>query len=138
MICTAKIGISSRRCRSGGMRITLFDKISYNSLLNTPLSVNRLRSLSQAAIIRTSIFLLISSLTRELCPLVSTSVNLSATLGGIFSISSKNSVPPLASSSLPGRLSSPSATPNSSNSINSGVRAPHITEISGPAARPLA
>ena len=73
---------------------------SYKERLNKPLSARRLRLESQAAITRTLSFLRMPvSLFKR--PFFKASASLSPISTGSFSTSSKNSVPPMESSSLP-------------------------------------
>ena len=111
---------------------------SYSAWLNNPLSVRRFKLLSHAAIMRMLSFCR-PCLPGISSPRVSASARRSPMEGVSLSISSRNSVPPIASSSLPGTgcpsLSNPPK--NSSKSTSSGPFT-HFTTISGAAARGLA
>ena len=137
-IWEAMTSISLTRSRRGGTRIVVSRTSSYRALENKPLSDRRFKLESQAAITRTFNFLR-TPVSRFTKPFFKASASLSPISTGSFSTSSRNSVPPRASSSLPAiGWRSPSTLPKNSSSRASNGALEHFTTISGAAARGLA
>ena len=137
-ICAAITSISFTRSRRGGTRIVVSRTSSYSLRENKPLSAKRLRLESQAAITRTSNIRGLPPLSFDGRPCSKASASLSPISDGSFSTSSRNSVPPIDSSSLPADCCSPSFVPKNSASSSSIGALRHFTAISGAAARELA
>ena len=137
-ICEAITSISFTRSRRGGTRMVVSSTNSYRLREKSPLSARRLRLESQAAITRTSNIRGLPPFSLAGNPCVSASASLSPISSGSFSTSSKNSVPPIASSSLPADCCPSSSVPKNSASSSSSDALWHFTAISGAAARGLA
>ena len=117
----------------------LWDSTSYRDLSKLPRSVSRRSSVSHAATSRTLMGRLVSSPMRLDSMVVREAARARAMSTGIFSISSIKRVPPEASSSLPGWLTSLlMLTPKISCSKSSGVTSPQCSVIKGPVAKGLA
>ncbi len=137
MKCSASSGMSASRSRSGGTKIGMTLRRKYRSSRNRPARISVGRSLFVAAMTRTSTF------TLDVPPTGSTICSCSArsTLAWVFTlmspISSRNSVPPSASSNLPRRsatepVNAPFMWPKSSLSISSSGIAAQFTSMNGP------
>ena len=134
--------MSSRRSRSGGTRNGITFRRKNRSSRKAPLRISSSRFLLVAAMTRTS------TVTEAMPPTGSTFCSCSArrTLAWVFRvmspISSRNSVPPSASSNLPflavsAPVKAPRVWPNSSLSMSSSGMAAQLTSTNGPSARRL-
>ena len=138
--CWASSGMSSRRSRSGGTRISIVFRRKSRSWRNRPAATSAGRSALVAERIRTSQRRVREEPTRSNSPVSSTRSSLPCWVGGTLAISSRKSVPPSASSKRPTRsarasVKAPLTWPKSSLSKTPSEMPPALSVTNGRDAR---
>src|SRR5881227_1016211 len=135
--------MSSRRSRSGGRRSSTVLRRNNRSCRNFPAADSAWMSAFVAEMTRTFTRCVLEEPTRSNSPVSSTRSSFACCGKGRFAISSRNSVPPSASSNRPTRstfasMKAPFTCPNSSLSNRPSGMPPRFTATSGRSARPEA
>ena len=140
--CSTSMGMSSRRSRRGGIAISNVLIRNSRSSRKSPVFTISSSDRCVAQTTRTSTVIGWLSPTRRISPLSRARSSRDWSDLGNSPTSSRNSVPPSATSNRPARCSSapvnaPLRWPKSSLSTRCSGRAPQLTATSGPSARPL-